>query len=279
MEFYTWREGESVMKKIISLEGQVSLWDIEITQKPKEITKTEENVTESTDLLTISLKKITPIKNEKIEKPLELTVKQQEFLDKNKIYENENLNRVISYCSGGLGIELQEGTEFKTLYINAEGKEEFTKNKKLPVLPMDKIIYYKNEVKANVIQEKKLLSLKQKFSNLKEIRRKGDENIIAEFPGKVISINSIGWVLEFQGVKATYSEYEVVKAETIDIKDIQNKVKVGDIIESTYSGKVIVGRVIRVYGPGNETLNIIFDNEKRHTAIPRLLVNKILECA
>lgn len=267
------------MKKLTSLEGQVSLWDIEFTQKPKEITKTEEKVTENEDFIRISLKEITTIENEKTEKPLELTVKQQEFLDKNKIYENENLSRVISYCSGGLGIELQEGSEFKTLYVNTEGKEEFTKNKKLPILPMDNIIYYKNELKANEIQEKKLLSLKQENNYLKEIRRKGDENIIAELPGRTISINSIGWVLEFQEVKAIYSEDEVIQNEKIDIKDIQSKVKVGDIIESTYSGKIIVGRVIRVYGPCNETLNIIFDNEKRHTAIPRLLVNKILKCA
>lgn len=267
------------MKKLTSLEGQVSLWDIEFTQKPKEITKTEEKVTENEDFIRISLKEITTIENEKTEKPLELTVKQQEFLDKNKIYENENLNRVICYCSGDLGIELQEGNEFKIIYVNAEGKEEFTKNKKLPVLPMDKIIYYKNQLKANEIQEQKLLSLKQKFNDLKEIRRKGDENIIAELPGRTISINSIGWVLEFQEVKAIYSEDEIEEAQTIDIKDIQSKVKAGDIIESTYSGKVIIGRVIRVYGPCNETLNIIFDNEKRHTAIPRLMVNKILKCA
>lgn len=281
MEFYTWREGESVMKKIISLEGQVSLWDIEITQKPKEITKTEENVTESNNLLTISLKEITTIKNEKTGKTLELTVKQQEFLDKNKIYENENLSRVISYCSGGLGIELQEGTEFKTIYVNAEGNEEFTKNKKLPVLPMDRIIYYKSDVKVNEIQEKKLLSLKQKFSDLKEIRRKGDENIIAELPCKVISINSIGWVLEFQGVKATYSEDEVVQAETIDIKDIQSKVKVGDIIEVAYPDKSFNAKVTHMYGGYNESLSITYEAEgvKKSTAIPRLFVKKILECA
>lgn len=279
MELFTWREGECAVKKLISLEGQVSLWDIEITQKPKEITKTEEKVTQNKDLLTISLKEITSMENEKTERPLELTVKQQEFLQKNKVYENENLSRVISYFSGGLGIELQEENEFKTIYVNAEGKEEFTKNKKLPVLPMDRIIYYKNELKANEIQEKKLLSLKQENNDLKVIRRKGDENIIAELTSKVISINSIGWVLEFQEVKAIYSEDEVVQAETIDIKEIQSKVKVGDIIESTYSGKVILGRVIRVYGPCNETLNIIFDNEKSHTAIPRLMVKKILECA
>lgn len=279
MELFTWREGECAMKKLISLEGQVSLWDIEITQKPKKITKTEEKITENEDLFTISLKEITAIENEKTEKPLELTVKQQDFLQKNKIDENENLSRVISYCSGGFGIELQEGNEFRTIYVNTEGKEEFTKNKKLPILPMDKIIYYKNELKANEIQEKKLLSLKQENNDLKEIRRKGDENIIAELTSKVISINSIGWGLEFQEVKAIYSEDEVIQNEKTDIKDIQSKVKIGDVIESTYSGKVIVGRVIRVYGPCNETLNIVFDNEKRHTAIPRLMVNKILKCA
>lgn len=281
MEFYTWREGECAMKKLVSLEGQVSLWDIEITQKPKEIIKIVEKVTENEDFITISLKEITTIENEKTDRPLKLTGKQQEFLDKNKIYENENLSRVIIYCSGGLGIELLEEAEFKTIYVNAEGVEEFTKNKKLPVLPMDKINYYKNELKANEIQEKKLLSLKGKFSGLKEIRRKGDENIIAELPGKVISINSIGWVLEFQGVKAVYSEDEVVQTEIIDIKDIQSRVKVGDVIEVAYPDKSFNAKVTHMYGGYNESLCISYEVEgiKKSTAIPRLFVKKILECA
>jgi len=270
-----------VQKKNSTINVQLTLWDIEVTQKTRLITETEEEVTENKDLLTISPKKITPIENEKTEKPLKLTDSHQKFLDKNKIYENVNLSRVIIYCSGGLGIELQEKTEFKTIYVNAEGNEEFTKNKKLPVLPMDKIIYYKNEVRANEIQEKKLLNLKQKFKDSKEIRRRGDENILVELSDKIISINSIGWVLEFQGVKAIYSENEVVQAEIIDIKDILSKVKVGDIIEVAYPDRTFNAKVTHMYGGYNESLCISYevDGDQKSTAIPRVFVKSILKCA
>lgn len=268
-------------KKNTSINGQVTLWDIVVALNSRLITETKEKNTDNEYFPTINLKGIIAIENEKTDKYLELTVKQQEFLDKNKIYENENLSRVIIYCSGGLGIELQEKTEFKTIYVNAEGSEEFTKNKKLPVLPMDRIIYYKNQVRANEIQEKKLLNLKQKCKDSKEIRRKGDENILVELSDKIISINSIGWVLEFQGVKAIYSENEVVQAEIIDIKDIQIKVKVGDIIEVAYPDRTFNAKVTHMYGGYNESLCISYevDGAKKSTAIPRTFVKSILKCA
>ncbi|MCY6957942.1 hypothetical protein [Clostridium brassicae] len=234
---------------------QLTIWDIKVVEKPKTI-----------------INKITPKENEKSMKPLELTELQQKFLDKNRIMENENLYRLIKYCGGGLGIELATPGGYKTIYVNKEGKKEFTKDKKLPVLPMDRILFYREDLQPNSLQEEKLQKLKTKYFAAKEISRKGDENIILELQDKVISINSIGWVLEFNNVQAAYGDDEVIKEERQALQDI----KIGDIIETTCGKEVIAAKVYSVYNFGS-TLNIIWD--KKHTAIPRFAVKKIIKCA
>lgn len=78
------------------------------------------------------------------------------------------------------------------------------------------------------------MEIKSKYEDLKEIRRKGDENIFLELKDKVISTNYIGWILEFSGVKIIYEDDDVVTVKKMSIKDIQNKVKAGDIIEFSY---------------------------------------------
>ncbi|WMJ81957.1 hypothetical protein RBU49_06830 [Clostridium sp. MB40-C1] len=235
---------------------QISLWDIEIKEKPKEI-----------------INKITPVKIEKIPTPLELTELQQKFLDKNSVMKNENLYRLIKYCGGGLGIELQLEEEFRTIYVNKEGHEEFTKDKKLPVLPMDKILYFKTaDIPLNSLQKDKLEELRGEYPLTKIVKRKGDENIILLLEDKVISVNTKGWVLEFNNVEAAYLEDEVMKEEGQALQDI----KIGDIIETTYGKEVIAAKVYSIYNFGS-TLNIIWD--KKHTAIPRFAVKKIIKCA
>lgn len=239
-----------MVKNII--EGQISFWDIKITkpkekitEKPISFTKTKEKVTENTDSFTL--------------------------LEKYKTI--ENLSRIIKYCGGGYGIELQEGMEFKTIYLNKEGKEEFQFNKKSPVLPMDKILICNGQVSSNKLQEERLQSVKSKYPMAKIIKRKGDENIILALENKVISVNRKGWVLEFSNVQAVYSLDEVVREE-IDLKDMQWSAKAGDIIETTYGKEVIAAEVYRIYNSGY-TLSIIWD--KKHTAIPRCAIRKILK--
>lgn len=235
---------------IESIEGQLTIWDVQITKEPTPVTKTEEKVTEKADSFTV--------------------------LERYKI--RENLSRIIKYCSGGWGIELDTADGFETIYINRQGKEEFTKKKKLPVLPMDKILHYKENLHTNEIQEKKLEEIKSKYKVLKEIRRKGDENVIIELENKVISVIPKGWVLEFHGCKTIYKEDEVIREfeEIIDIEAMRESIKVGDLVEAMHGDRIIRGEICRVYGLDNVTLNIIFDNGKKHTAIPRMCVLKKL---
>lgn len=232
--------------------GQISIWDIEIINK--------------------NLQK----KDEKTVKPLELTDLQQRFIKEKVSMKNENLSRVIKYCGGGLGIELQEETNIRTIYVNEEGKEEFTRENRMPVLPMDKILHSKiADSPLNSLQEEKLKELKGKHPMAKVIRRKGDENVILELENKVISVNRKGWVLEFNNVQAVYGTDEVAREE-IDLKDMQWSAKAGDIIETTYGKEVIAAEVYRIYNSGY-TLSIVWD--EKHTAIPRCAIRKILRSA
>ncbi|GAB6149860.1 hypothetical protein [Clostridium novyi] len=251
------------MNKYIA-EGQISIFDIQVTKAAKKITEkrkkvmeTHEKVTESIDLSTV--------------------------LEKYKSM--DNLSRIIKYCGGGLGIELIAPGGFKTIYVNKQGIEEFKFDKRINLLPMDQVLYYKHELKINELQEDRLKTIKEKYEDIKEIRRKGDENIIVEVPGKVISINSLGWILEFNNVQAIYSENEVIHEQNkelkiFDIKQMQKSVKVGDKVQAYRSkSEIIEGTITREYGLGNEILNISFKRGDvgAATAIGRRQVIKILE--
>ncbi|MDU4596482.1 hypothetical protein [Clostridium botulinum] len=238
-----------------TIEGQLTIWDVQITKKTTSATKNKA-------IDTKSVNSITEMQDKVIEK-----------------YKNSSeLNRIIRYCGGGVGIELKAGDSFRTIYINSQGKEEFECDKKTSVLPMDEILYYKDLLETNDIQEEKLKDIQEKLKSKKVIRRKGDENIIIELEHKVISIIPKGWVLEFQECKAVYKEDEVIKEveEVFDIEAMRKSIKVGDWVETTYRNRKITGEICRVYGPDNMTLNIIFDNGTKHTAISRLGVLKKL---
>lgn len=262
------------MNKYIA-EGQISIFDIQVTKAAKKITEKPREF----------INKVTPVKIEKNVNPLKLTELQQKFLNEHSVMKNENLSRLIKYYSGGLGIELIAPGGFKTIYVNKQGIEEFKFDKRINVLPMDQVLYYKHELKINDLQENRLKTIKDKYKDLKEIRRKGDENIIVEVPRKVISINSLGWILEFDDVQAIYSENEVIyeknkELKIFDIEQMQNGVKVGDRVQAYLNKKEIVkGTITREYGLGNEILNISFKRGEVGvaTAIGRRQVIKILE--
>lgn len=239
------------------MQEQLSIWDIEITKKSSSDTKTVEKVTE--------------IKVLDTKKANSFTEQQGKVIEKYKAH--PDINRIIQYCGGGLGIELKVEYGFRTIYVNRDGKEEYEFNKKISVLPMDKIVYYKEKLKTNELQEQRLKELKDNI--IKVVRRKGDGNIIVELKDKVISINPVGWILEFNNCKAAYEEDEIINNTTekhTEKKVIGESVKVGDIVQAHYGKEIIQGEVIREYGTGNQILNIIFDNGKKHTAIGRRAV-------
>lgn len=249
------------------LPGQITIWDIEITEKVNK--KTEKPFID-----TEKSKEVTEDKNKH-------TTQQQIVIEKYKSL--SELNRVISYSGGGVGIELVYGSSYRTIYVNSQGKEEFTSERKLPVLPMDKIIYYQNPIGTfNDTQEDKLKELMVKYPEAKVIRRKADDRIHVGLVDKVISINPIGWILEYQGCKAVYEDDEVDIQKPIletNAEEAQSEIKLGDIIEAQHGQRLIKGEIVNVYGPGGVTLNIVFDNGTKHTAIHRSKVTKLIKCA
>lgn len=197
--------------------GQLSIWDSEIIKKPNVVKKI--------------IIEILPEENEKFINPFELTDMQHEFLKNKAVMENDNLSRIIKYCSGWLGIEFKYDNEYHTLYINKVGNEEFESNKKSAVLPMDVILYYKEEFKINEIQDDNLKGiLEDGKSKIKRvIHRKGDENILIELEDKVVSLKPNGWKLDFNIYQVECKDYEVLnfKLKETDIKEIQLNIKGG----------------------------------------------------
>lgn len=258
------------------IEGQVSLWDIEITKidvlnakSDKLFTKTKEDVTEIFNSIRNLSNEDLNCKNESLQSNLEMTDKQQKFLDKYKIMTSEDLSRVILTCGGGVLIEMINKDSYQTMYLNRDGINECVFNKRIALVPMDKIIYYRDDMKPNELQEEKLLAIQDKVT--KVLKRKGDENIIAIAAGKVISINKQGWVLEYKGVQAIYDESEV-RVETAAAEIANEDFKVGESVEVEFNKKIYNGVITRIYN-GGDTINCIFDN--KHTAFHKSKAKKI----
>lgn len=270
---------------------QLSIFDIEITEKTKKVTKIDEKVTEKAVCVTKIINKITPEEIGKTANPLELTKDQQKFLDKNKLMENGNLTRIILHLKGSIMVEIKELDMFTAHYINTEGKEEFIYKNKAIVMPWDKIIYCSLEfekIPLTEVQENKLQRLLNERKDIKTvIHRKGDENILIEIPGRIIDITPIGWELPFETIKhveCTEDEVYLIpkkvaeKVEKINSNDIQKIIKVGDYVQVDNGKEIIEGKLFSEYNAGH-TFNIIFDNETKHTAIPRIAILKILKSA
>lgn len=244
---------------------QISIFDIDVTEKPKNIAKSTEKFTEI------------KVKSTNIN---ELSQEQQRIID---IYKcNINLNRIIKYCYGGIGIELIKGNSYRTIYVNTKGIEEFVSSKKSSVLPLDTILYYKtSNVKPTDIQDKKLKDLMNHIDFKRVIKRNGDDNILVEANNKIIDILQNGWVLEFESViSVDCSEDEVYKLpRQKEIVNIGESVRVGDVVKAYYGKTIIEGLIVREYGLGNAILNIDFELEGRkcQTAIGRHAVIEILE--
>lgn len=264
--------------KIEFIDGQISIFDLKITEKPKKVTKIEVSVTKSNDLTTENKESFTNI-------AVEITQQQQKVIDKFKA--TQIVNRIIIYAKGSIGIEVKEAG-FTTHYISREGKEEFCFNAKSPVLPWDKIIYYMQEkvplVKEQVDKLQALLS-KRRDDIKRVLHRKGDENLLVECGGRIISILANGWQIEFKSKELINCEDDEVylipnkidEEVPKDPTEIQQKVKVGDCVQAMYGKKLIEGIITRVYGFGNNILNISFENSTIRTAIGRRTVRKILK--
>lgn len=258
---------KAVVKNTI-LPGQIFMWDILAAQAQEQ---QKENIAAKTENKSKSL--------------------QQMIIDR---YSNiQHLNRLIKYVgNSGYGVELLEDTKFKTIHVNSEGKEEFSSEKESRLLPQNKILINKNKITGTTqIQTDrlhKLLTTKRNKVN-RVVKRHGDFNLLVEMTDKIISILPNGWMLDFMDIKQIdCSDDEIflvpARVEKAEIKeenlgDIQKNVKVGDIVEAQVGNKITTGKIVHEYGIGNQILNIEYDNYKKHTAIGRIHVRKILQSA
>lgn len=250
-------------KKVVNqIEGQMSLWEIELTKKE------EKQIVEEVSEQQFSCEDEV-VESENLQSGSNMTEQQRKFLDKYKIMKSENLSRVTLTCGGGVLIELINKDSYQTMYLNKDGINECVFNKRISLIPMDKIIYFKEDIKPSELQEEKLLAIQDQVT--KVIKRKGDENIIAIAAGKVISINKQGWVLEYKGVQAIYDEEDVM-VKTVAAEITNEEFKIDDNVEVEFHKKIYKGVITRIYN-GGDTINCIFDN--RSTAFHKSKVKKI----
>nr|WP_205613372.1 hypothetical protein [Clostridium sporogenes] len=224
------------------IDGQVSIWDI------------GKNIKRSNSKPVIKLEN----KEVKVD-----NIDQGEVIAKYKTY--KNLNRIIGYVSGALGIEIKYKDRFETIYVNKKGEEEFVIKKKSSVLPWDKIIYFKEDLEINNIQKEKIKKIKGQA-----LKRPGDGNIIFNQGNKVISIVENGWILEYEDIKV--ADIEKYIKFNIDA-DLRKTLKLGDIVETEYGNEIIKGRVVHIYN-GGHTCNIIEGN--RYIPIPVCGVKRLV---
>lgn len=260
---------------IAILDGQLSLWDVEIPKK-----SIIQEVSIKNSVLEAKIPDLS------MNTDLLIALEQQKVIDSFKI--KGNLSRVILYKGGNLGIEIKEEGNFKTYYMNKNGKEEFNFTKRAPVLPWDKIIYFSCEqekIRFTKIQTDKLQSFlcKSQKDISRVIHRKGDENIFIEFENMVIDLLPNGWELEFKTInhiECDDDEVYMVPNKHIELskstEDAGRKAKVGDFVQALHGKKVIEGIIVHEYGLSNEILNIEFDNKSKHTVIGRRAVLAIL---
>ncbi|WBW95270.1 hypothetical protein [Oceanirhabdus sp. W0125-5] len=204
-----------------------------------------------------------------------LTEEQQKILEQYK--EDERVIRKILHACGRVSIEVQEDEIIKTFHYDAEGKNIFTLDNQIPVLPKDKIMYYFPHFNnaLNEIQKKKLEEVKNKYQANRVIHRNGDFNLLVEHEGGVISINPKGWVLEFDNIKEIECiEEEVLEIISDEVKEINSdEIDIGDMVRVSLRGDMIIARVTRIYNSG-DTFNIIFD--KKHTAVHKSCIVRVV---
>ncbi|AWB17244.1 hypothetical protein [Clostridium botulinum] len=229
----------------VLIDGQVSIWDI------------DKNIKKSNG------KPVIKLENKEIKIN---NIEQGKIIAKYKTY--ENLNRIIGYAGGALGIEIKYKDRFETIYVNKKGEEEFVIKKKSSVLPWDKIIYFREDLKINNIQKEKIKKIKGQA-----LKRPGDENIIFNQGNKVISVIENGWVLEYDNIKiAELEKYKKINADSMD-QDFKKTLKLGNIVETEYKDEIIQGKVVHIYNNGY-TCNIIEGN--RYIPIPICGIRQVI---
>ncbi len=262
-----------MINAVDKVDGQLSIWDIESINKENKAAENKQ------------------IKVEELYEGIKVPQKQCQRVHSldgyDKYISKGNVTRIIKHCGGGSLIETYNfNGGYSSIYVNKLGNEEFSFNKQAPVLPMDEVIFYDGaEIVNTSIQEEVLEKIQGSFDNIeKAIRRRGDYNLLIKAGNKLISILQDGKVLEFNNLEILEGEAHENSINNIesldnvqnDLKELQRSVKIGHIVEDHLGTSNIIGCITHVYGNYNESLCISFDNETKSTAIPRILVQKIL---
>lgn len=226
------------MKKIDITEGQISLWDIEIT-------KINEKITEVKPFGTVLASKIT----------------KEEIL---KEYLN-SANKIVKTSAGRYIVQKNN----ENLHLTSSGELDFKTNGEISILPIDEILYSRNDEEVNDKQKKILEDIKSNKQDPIVVKRYGDKNYIVITKNETISINQKGWILLFN-CKAIYKPNEVIE-ENKDILD--SEIEIGNRVKINYKGLDYIGKVVRIYGPGKCTINVSFNNMQ--TAFYKEKVKKV----
>lgn len=226
------------MKKVDITEGQISLWDIEIP-------KTNENITKVKPFATVLASQIT----------------KEEIL---KGYLN-SANKIIKTSAGRYIVQKNN----ENLHLTSSGELDFKTNGEISILPIDEILYSRNDEEVNDKQKKILEDIQSNKQDPIVVKRYGDKNYIVITKNETISINQKGWILPFNG-EAIYKPNEVVE-ENKDSLDIE--IEIGNRVKINYKGLDYIGKVVRIYGPGKCTINVSFNNMQ--TAFYREKVKKV----
>ena len=220
--------------KITVLEGQVSIFDI-LQQ--------------------------TIAKKERIK---DASKQERNFLEKYM----SSANRILKLFGGRYAIEFDN----ETIYLTREGKEDYKSEVYRAALPMDEILMAKADKEVNSIQERILEQMKIENNIEKIIKRFGDENyILITKDNKTIGINKKGWIIPYVN-KAIYKNEDIVQKVTESVNETSknvtktsksvndiDKIVIGSNVEVTYANEKYQGIVTRIYGPGDRTVNVIFD--------------------
>lgn len=217
------------------IEGQVSIFDLPV-MTPKEEVKKIIEIDENAD-------------DEIINKYKSIAIK------------------IIKCFGGRYSIE----TEKERIMLYRNGKEDYRTNELRALLPMDNILFAREDFKVNDKQEQLLEEFNKTRNIDKVIKRFGDYSyiVITKDGNCRINthvINNKGWIVDYKD-KPIYKDEEVIfKNDNEEFKhdngEIQNDIKtieIGSIVKVKYQNKEYIGKVVRIYGPSNKTVNVIFN--------------------
>lgn len=132
------------------------------------------------------------------------------------------------------------------------------------LLSMDKILFSKEDLKVNDIQNNLLDEIKKSHSVDKVIKRFGDCSYIviikdSYYGANTLVINPKVWIVPYTQTPIYKDEEVIFQNEKEEIKNDIKEIEVGSMVKVNYQSKEYIGQVVRMYGPSNKTVNVIFN--------------------